>query len=172
MASLLIIETGEGVDGANSYASATDAKAYAQLRNLSLPVADEDIEKKLILAMDYLESLRNEYKGRKTAGTNSLQWPREGVAIDGFDLATDEIPDILLKAQCQLAVDATTFGELEPVGTGREVVSEKVEGAVEVRYAQLGITNLQPIYTKARNMLAPLLDSGADSGFGLDCIRA
>jgi len=174
VASILIIENGEGVVGANSYISAADARSYVANRGLTLPAAGtgvDPVEVLLILAMDYLESLRAEYQGTKTAQTNPLQWPRVDVSIDSFSIASDEIPNELKLAQAQLACDSYSTGNLMPTGDGREVLSERVEGAVTVTYAQLGITNLQPIFTKARAMLSPLLSTGCYGGYPLVAFR-
>lgn len=172
----LTIEDGTGKAGANSYVSVADARAYAALRGLSLPAAgapgDAAIEVLLIKACDFIEALRGEFQGAKTSKANPLQWPRTGVTVDGFELEDDEIPDILPQAQAQLACDcyARSDATLMPTGDGREVVREKVEGAVEVQYAPLGETNPQPIFTAARALLAPLLLS-AISGGGLRTVR-
>jgi hypothetical protein len=62
---------------------------------------------------------------------------------------------VLKDAQCQLAVDAN-LTDLMPNGIGREVVREKVD-VIEVQYAEMGVTNLQPELTRAQALLEPLL---------------
>jgi hypothetical protein len=163
----LVIETGAVVAGANSYISVTDAKAYAAARGLTLPATDSAIEVLLIKAMDYIESFRAEFQGLKTDKDNPCQWPRSGVVVDSFDVEEDEIPDLLPKAQAQLAVHAYTQ-ELMPVSDGREVVKERIEGAVEVNYAPLGDTAPQPWFPVAQALLDPLLDGG---GMELEVVR-
>jgi len=108
--------------------------------------------------MDFIEAYRGDFQGLKTAATNSLQWPRTGVTLDGYPLAADTIPQVLKDAQAQLAVDAQN-ADLMPTGTGREVVMEKVD-VVQVQYAESGNTNPQPIFTKAEALLKPLFKSG------------
>lgn len=158
----LIIEDGTGVVGANSYIDATEARAYATARGLSLPVADAEVEQLLIKAMDFIEAFRGEFQGLKTSADQSLQWPRTGAALDGYDLAVDSIPTVLKSAQAQLAADAN-LQDLMPVGAGKEVVMEKVD-VVQVQYAETGDTNPQPIFTKAEALLKPLLKSGLFGG--------
>ena len=167
----LTIETGSGVAGANSYISVADTKTFAAARGITLPAdgAAVNTEVLLIRAMDYIEALRADFQGTKTEEANALQWPRTGVQVDGFDIDDDEIPACLPLAQAQLACDAYTR-DLMPVGTGREVVMERVEGAVERQYAQLGDTAPQPILTAARALLAPLLKSALGGG-GIRTVR-
>ena len=154
----LTIEDGSGVAGANSYIDVVAARTYAVARGLTLPAADGDVEALLIKSMDFIEAYRGDFQGLKTAATNSLQWPRTGVTLDGYPLAEDAIPQVLKDAQAQLAVDAQN-ADLMPAGTGREVVMEQVD-VVQVQYAETGDTNPQPIFTKAEALLKPLLKSG------------
>ena len=154
----LTVEDGSGVVGANSYIDVAAARAYATARGVTLPAADADVEVLLVKAMDYIESLRNRYQGERTytSVTNNLAWPRQGVYVDDEIVAHDAIPQLLKYAQAQLAMDAQT-ADLMPTGAGREVIRERVEGAVEVEYNPLGITNIQPVLQKAKALLAPLM---------------
>lgn len=52
----LVIETGAGVAGANSYASVLELKAFASNRGLEIPAVTGDLEKALVLACDKLET--------------------------------------------------------------------------------------------------------------------
>lgn len=169
----LTIENGTGVAGATSYISVADARAYAAARGLTLPAADAAVEVLLTDALDYIEALRMEFQGVKTAKANALQWPRTGVMLDGYALDVDEIPDVIPNAQAQLACDAYGGGtalDLMPVGAGREVIRESVEGAVEVEYAPSGTTNPQPQLTRARALLEPLL-KGRGGGIRWESVR-
>lgn len=165
----LTIEDGSGVAGANSYATVAEARAYATTRGLSLPVADADVEKALVLACDKIETYR--YKGNKTDEANSLEWPRAGVYIGASEteLANDEIPDRLKMAQSQFAVESAAGASLQPTGTGREVIRTKVD-VIETEYAPRGSGSVTPQFNKAEALLAPLLASGG--AFGLTVIRA
>lgn len=170
----LTIENGTGVAGANSYISVTDARTYAAARGLTLPATEGAVEVLLTKALDYIEALRGEFQGIKTASTQALQWPREGAYLDGYELDVDEIPDVLPDAQAQLACDAYGAGtavDLMPAGTGREVIMERVEGAVQVQYAPSGTTAPQPYLTKARALLEPLLRGHGMGGIRLEAVR-
>lgn len=165
----LIIEDGTGVAGANSYITPAEVKAYAAARGLTVPADDSEVEKLCIKAIDYLETLRSDYQGRKIALENSLQWPRSGVVLDGFDLAETVIPNTLKDAQAQLAIEAQTR-DLMPTGDGREVKIEKVVGAIEMEYVPTGAGSIQPEFQKVNMLLRPLMKQGL-AGLSLKSVR-
>lgn len=165
----LTVEDGSVVTGADSYVSVNDTKAYAAALGLSLPATDAAVEILLRKAFQYLETtFRARYKGAKLSSDQGTQWPRSGVEIDGFDFPSDEIPDELVEAQAQLACDAYTKA-LWTVGGGREVIRERVEGAVEVEYSPGGGSAPQAVFAQVEAMLAPLLDDGG--GVELEVVR-
>lgn len=166
----LVIENGSLVAGANSYVGVADARAFAEARASNLPEDDTAVESALIVAMDYLESLRAQYQGRKVdPAYQALQWPRTGVVVDGWEVPFDHIPQNLKFAQCQLAIEAANGLDLSPTGDGREVIREKVD-VLETEYAPGGGGAPQPFLAKVRNFLEPLLSAG---GFGgIKVIRA
>ena len=163
----LTVEDGSLPDGANSYVSVSDTRAFATARGIVLPVADAAVEVLLTKALDYIEALRAEFQGNKLSAAQTLQWPRSGVTVDSFPVAIDAIPDVLPKAQAQLACDVFALGTLMPTGDGRVVIEERVEGAVDIKYADHGDSNPQPQLTAARHLLAPLLLGGESMGFGI-----
>lgn len=156
----LIIETGAIVANANSYASLATARAFALVRGVVLSAVDADAEILAIKAVDFLEAQRSYYQGAKIEKGQSLQWPRSGVIVDGFEVDEDEIPDLLPKAQCQLMMDLSAGLDLMPNGTGREVLREKID-VLETEYAATGSGALAPIFTKAMALLEPLFGSNA-----------
>ena len=156
----LVIENGSLVSGANSFVSVAEARAFAEARASTLPEDDGAVEVALIVAMDYLESLRAEYQGAKVApATQALQWPREGVSLDGWEVPATVIPDVLKSAQCQLAIEAAGGLDLMPTGNGREVIRKKVD-VLETEYAPGAGGSVQPVLAKVRAYLAPLLKGG------------
>ena len=163
----LTVEDGSLPHAANSYVSVSDTRIFAVARGIVLPAADAAVEVLLVKAMDYIEALRGEFQGSKLSAAQTLQWPRSGVAVDGFAVASTEIPAVLPKAQAQLACDVFALGTLTPIGDGRVVIEERVEGAVDVKYADHGDSNPQPQLTAARHLLAPLLLGGESMGFGI-----
>lgn len=157
----LVIEDGTPVTGATSYATVAQARAYALARGVTLSAVDADVEKLLIKACDYLESLEPRFKGSRVApATQELAWPRTGVYLysNPVMFAVDEIPAILIKAQCQLAVDAVDI-DLMPSGSGKEVVKEKVD-VIEVEYSKGQGSVSLPELTAALAILGPLFNGG------------
>ena len=163
----LTVEDGSLPSAANSYVSVSDTRTFAAARGITLPATDAAVEVLLVKALDYIEALRAEFKGSKLSADQALQWPRQGVFVDGFAVAPTTIPAVLPKAQAQLACDTYELGTLTPIGDGRVVVEERVEGAVDIKYADHGDSNPQPQLTAARHLLAPLLLGGESMGFGI-----
>lgn len=165
----LTVEDGTGVANADSYVSQSDAVSWLAKRGLTLTGVTASDEVLLIKAMDFLESLRDQYQGRQVDSTQALQWPRVGVYRDGALVASDEIPDILWQAQARLAVYAKTI-DLMPSGDGRAIMSETV-GPISHSFATDTSANPQPSLTEARALYAPLLKAHAGVG-GLITERA
>lgn len=137
----------------NSYASVDDCKSYAELRGYSLPNEDSEIEKMLILAMDYLESKK--WKGRPANQSQPLSWPRIGIIKDGYPIEPDVIPKQIKDAQCYLAIESQETDLLPSVEGGQEVLSETVTGAVSITYAE-GTSKSNPSFPALRGLLRDL----------------
>lgn len=153
----IVVEDGTIVTGANSYVSRADAITWAALRGLTLPdTTATDVG--LIKAMDLIESFRDRFQGSKTDEDQPLQWPREDVWIDGFEIGEDVIPQALIDAQVQLAYEAQST-DLQPTGTGQEVTKEKVD-VIEVTYSKRGSGTVTPQFNKAMAFLSVLLKPG------------
>lgn len=159
----LTIETGAGIPDADSYATVAEVRAYAASRGISLPAADGEVEILLRQATDFLDSLESRYKGDRVASDQALAWPRSDVYLFESETPVDitAIPDQLKRGQMQLACDANTFA-LQPTGSGREVVRQKVD-VIETEYAKTGQGSVQPVFNKAMAILEPLLTAGGMS---------
>ena len=79
----LIVEDGSRVAGANTYVSLAEFKAWADARLITYS-SDSHVNANILRAMDYIEDLS--FIGFKETETQSLQWPRVNVVIDGFGL--------------------------------------------------------------------------------------
>lgn len=153
----LIVEDGSLVAGANSYVSVQEARDFAALRGSTFSGDDATVAAFLVQATDYLEGFRGRYKGIKVSEDQELQWPRYDVYIDGYLMSETDIPKQLKQAQCQLALDIAELGDILPNGTGREVLSTKVD-VIETTYAQRNSGVITPILQKATRFLAPLIN--------------
>ena len=129
------------------------------MRGLSLPNGDAECMVLLNIAFDYLEL--QEFKGARSCSAQLNSWPRSGIQMDGCELPADAVPQRIIDAQCQLAVDSQTV-ELMPMGSDRMVIRERIEGAVDTQYETTGVVP-QPV--KALAMLKPFLrHSGVQVG--------
>lgn len=126
----IIVEDGTGITNANSYVTEAELSAFASARAVTLS-ADYTTEQLLILAMDYIESLK--YKGYKVLSTQALQWPRTQVYIDAYYNDDDNIPDELKNGLMQVAI-AIDSGNNPQQNIPRKTIREKV-GELEVQYA-------------------------------------
>lgn len=169
MPSLLIIEDGTNPTGANSYATAAEARTFASARGVVLSADDAVVEPMLINANDYLESLETKYKGARVIPTQPLAWPRIRVYLFNSQspLAPNVIPGQLKQAQIQLVIEEAAGNILQPTGKGREVLIQKVD-VIETTYAQTGSSTIRPTLNKALDLLSPLLIA---SGMTLRTLR-
>lgn len=152
----IIVETGAIIANANSYVTLAEARAYSLSRGVTLSATDSAVEILLTKAMDYLEAQRDRYQGCKVSPDQTLQWPRAGVCLDGYDITITTIPAVLKSAQMQLAMDAVSY-DLQPNRTPNSkgaIIKERIEGAVERDYAEP--VSLTPFYRKAESLLQPL----------------
>ncbi|NYZ69113.1 hypothetical protein H0A36_24130 [Endozoicomonas sp. SM1973] len=168
---MLVIEDGSGTNpNANSYASVETLRLFAKLRGIDLTeLSDDECAVLLIKAMDYIEAKASKFQGEKTNPRQPLQWPRRGVRLDGLSVGEKEIPRNLEYGQLQLALEAREH-DLMPnrlPGEKGAVIKERVEGAVEVAYANNGTPDKVPAFAKAEALLAQLYKKN-----GLFLVRA
>jgi hypothetical protein len=145
----LIVETGSGVAGAESFASVEDALAYHSNRGNDIwaTITTLQQEQALRRATDYMGAYyRPRWKGRRVSPTQSLDWPRVGVVLDEFNdsvalsglgyygvivVPFNSVPVNVVNACCEFALKAAA-GELAP-DLDRETTSESV-GGISVSY--------------------------------------
>jgi len=147
----ITVEDGSIVTGANSYVSEADLTTYATARGITLTT---DAEQLLIRAMDYIESLS--YKGDKFTRDQPLQWPRDGVVVDGYVVDADEIPNELKNGLMETAI-AIDNGQDPLADIARETKSETV-GPISVTYSDRAASTT--IVRKISSSLRKLLSGG------------
>ena len=122
----LIIETGQGLPGAESYASAADLVMYAGKFGVVVPgdvPAQEALLRRAALAMDGMT-----WKGRKTSSEQALSWPRREVLLDHEIKPSNYLPARIQYGQMALAAEGA-------------VLLDRVEGAVTRQYAAIPSTS-------------------------------
>ena len=145
----LIGEDGSRVAGANTYVSLAEFKAWADARNITYS-SDNHVNAYILRAMDYIEDLS--FIGFKETETQSLQWPRVNVVIDGFGLDASTIPDEL-KVAVYEAVKTVIDGDSKQDPIDRQVVSESVD-VISITYKDTaGQQRQTPALTRALRKL-------------------
>ena len=123
----IVVEDGSGKTDSNSYGSEAGLTTYASDRGIALSGTPAIL---LIQGMDYIES--QPFKGYKYTDEQALQYPRGNVRLDGYSIATDEIPQLLIDAQYEVAIGID--GGTNPLANvERATKSEKVD-VIEVEY--------------------------------------
>ena len=132
----LIIEDGSTPAGSNSYVSLADARDYGSARGVELSAIDVTLEAHVIQSMDYLESFSKRYVGDQASRDQSLSWPRSNAVVEGWSWSSTEIPRQAVNAQLALIVEIHQGEDpYNPSSASLPVISQKVDGAVEVKYA-------------------------------------
>jgi hypothetical protein len=171
----LLVESGTGVAGANTYITLEDFQTHCEDRGRSYSSYTEEQQEAALVRMgDYLNSLS--WKGVRTKLTQSMSWPRYGTEVggsewnrlefpatqwvgvldqDGWYLATDAVPPQVVDAQCEGAWLILTGSELEPsLDRGGQVIREKYD-VIEFEYAKGAPPGVMP--TTVMNRLRGLL---------------
>lgn len=151
---MIIIETGTGVTGANSYATLAQALAYhtARLNDAwTLTANDAARSAALIRATDYIEATYRA-PSAKLVATQGLQWP-----ID-----SEGLPSPLVTATVMLALYALDKPLFTPAARGASKTTKKLEGLGELTTEfDEPISDPYPMIT---SMLAPLIEVAGSGG--------
>lgn len=92
---------------ANSYLTDAEADTYADERLRSTnwtSESDDDVKARaLIQATRWLDNM--DFVGERTTEAQALEWPRlEAYTKDGYEYATDAVPDVVKRATFELAL--------------------------------------------------------------------
>lgn len=159
----LTVEDGTIVADADSYVTVAEVQAFCTKRGLSLPADESDIETLIIKAMDYIESLEDDFQGSRVSSSQSLSFPRYPLIINGFEIASTTIHKNLKNALCQLAFDVQTV-DPQPTGDGKEV-KISVTGPLKKEFFQKGTGVSEPVLTAFEALIKPLYSKCANSAF-------
>jgi len=144
----LTVEDGSIVAGANTYASESDLTAYAALKGVTIAGDNSEL---LFRAAVYVESLN--FIGQKLTKLQKMQWPRSGVYIDGFAIATDEIPELLINLQMEAALSVDEG--FDPMSTVTQTVKREKVDVIEVEYmdGSSASPRLTSVYAMANKLI-------------------
>lgn len=169
---MLIVETGLGLANADSYVTLIDARALAVKFGMTLPTDDTQAEIALRNGCQYVELQEQQFSGERATWTQALSWPRSNAATSyGMDIASNAIPQQLIKAQVFAAVEYASGLDVRANDDGKSIASEEVTGAVAVSYFNSGKTGSSVTLTKVMDALKPLL-VGRSTGFEFRVGRA
>jgi hypothetical protein len=152
MAITLTVEDGSRPTGANTYASVLTADAYHADRAFAAwdDATDDEKATALIKATDYLNGLP--WNGRKVA-LRVMAWPRVDMWLDGYAIATDDVPDEVVNACCYMAGEF--IGGADPLAPQDRALSSMKVGSVEMAWEQ-GASQA-PQYPALRSILRGLI---------------
>lgn len=157
----LIIEDGSIVAGANSFVTLDFVNNYFEVRGITAWTGT-DIEKEyaIISGGDYL-NYNFVWNGVRVEKDQAMILPRYYLtSIDGYTIDSDEIPEVVKFAQCELALRALSNELISDVAPGGNTIKEKVD-VIEIEYTPT--TAKQNAYTKVEHMLRGLIVSGYGS---------
>lgn len=129
---MLIIEDGSIVAGAESFATAAELATYASNYGRTIPVSDVDQE--ALLRRAYLQMDALPWKGQLVSIEQTGAWPRYNVCRGGFTLASNAIPAQIKAGQMALATEIHADDLENPETKVGAIVREKV-GPIDTEYA-------------------------------------
>ena len=132
---MLIIELGQGLADSESYATAAELVTYAEKFGRTIPAAEPAQEALLRRAAQSMNGMK--WKGKKAHSTQALAFPRSGAEVDGEIKPSTLIPRQIQYGQMALAVEIHADDVDPPSQRTGAVIRERVEGAVDVQYAEI-----------------------------------
>ena len=161
---MFVAADGTNYETANSYASVSYANDYFSLRlNSAWTGSDSVKQAALIKATDYIEQTYSQrFIGVIGNLPQLLSWPRY---VPYAPIESDEIPEGVKKATCELALEALT-GNLNPVIDRSVQKRIKKIDVIEYEYSE-GDTQT-PLRPAVIGYLQPLLKG---SGFNRNVVR-
>lgn len=162
----LTIETGAGLPDAESYCDVAYADQYHEQRANTGWQGLEPVQKEAYLrrATEYMLAIyRERWRGARVTDTQALDWPRAGVIVGPFPVASNVVPIEVQKACAILALKAIK-GDLDPEPT-QAVKRTKVD-VIEKEY-------FEPTSVKRHKVVDDLLQPFlAGSSMSVRLVRA
>ena len=172
----IIVEDGSIVTNANSYVTRAEFIAYAASVGVTIGDATgvtpywitADIQ--LINAAIYLDSKEPQLKGTRTDRDQPLAYPRTDLVLEGFEWESDEIPRQVILCQMALALDINAGEDLFNRSSTLPTIRERVDGAVEVAYANPNVVGKVSTKSRATALLSVLMKR--DGMYSIEAMRA
>lgn len=163
----ILVEDGDGIEGANSYASESDLGTYTDDRGITL--AGGDAEAALIRASTFIDARYGElFPGyRKSGRSQGLQWPRAAAYdVGNWLIPEDEVPTEIIHATCEAAIRelANPNSLLPDLERGGAIQSIRA-GSVGITYAHNASS--KTTFSLIDGIIANVLGGIGGSGGGL-----
>lgn len=141
----LVIETGEVVLGADSFATAAELVTYAT--NFGRAVPADEVAQEALLRRAALQMSALPWKGRAVSRDQALAWPRTEVKRQGWVLPYNEIPAQVKAGQLALAAEIHA-DDLSPPEQRLGAISREKVGPLETEYSAASVAISKPVATR------------------------
>ena len=160
----LIIETGQGVESADSYISEADAQTLATTYGITLPTAIADAE--IALRQGYLNLNTHEtlLQGIRVYAVQTGIFPRAYVYANGFLVASDTIPQDIRIAQLYAASAISSGVDVNAVDNGQNLKSFDVKDVYSETYQDGARVKVNSRIQGVYNSLYPYYKSAVAGG--------
>ncbi len=138
----LIVEDGTGLAGAESYGSVAESNAYHTPRGNEAAWSDLDTdvkERHLRNATTFMRVYRSSWAGARVHSAQRLDWPRQGVVVDNFNVLSTIVPTDVKEACFELALRDVAGALLPDLDAGSNQVKREKVGPLETEYFQANV---------------------------------
>lgn len=142
---MLIIETGQIVPGAESFATAAELVTYAA--NFGRVIPDTESAQEALLRRAALQMSAMAWKGGLVSELQALSWPRYDVCRENWLVPSNAIPAQIKAGQMALATEIYADDLAPPELKTGAVESEKV-GPISTTYAKASDYTARPAATR------------------------
>jgi hypothetical protein len=159
-----VIDATVGGTSSNSYSTVALGTVYFDERLQSAAWATTDDQTRaLIMATRRIDE--EDFGGWRNTDAQALKWPRDGATVDGVDLSTTAIPDIVIRATYELALVLLTKDDASEdflANSGLEAFENVKVGPLDVtpRISHMDGDLPEEVY----RLLAPVLRSSRLTG--------
>lgn len=170
----MALTTTIGGASSDSFATLAAFQAYCTAQGLTLTGDDTAQESNLRRATAYL-CRTYAWRGTKATSTQALCWPRFGIVDgDGYSVGSDEIPQGVIDAQCEMAyvinAGADPFATLENGAVVEK--SERVDVISETtKYAEASGRD-RPAFPAVDQLVAEFVTGKAGASGSMRAVRA
>ena len=156
----LIIETGAGVENADSYIELLDARTFAA--NYGLKLSDDDTTAEITLRQAYLHLAiyEPELQGKRTTIEQNNIYPRTGVLSNCVAVDNNLIPESIKQAQVYAAASIQEGYATNNIDNGQALSSFSLDGVISESYQAGSKTKLNNTIQGVQNSIYPLTKIG------------